>query len=159
MRKLKSKKAQATMEFVLCIPIVFLATLGTLDIARANIVKLETTMVMQQEIGKVATGYNGYDHISKAVVEASRKLGNESFFCTATNYGNASCSAAALKNNKAVKTKITSFPSGSGTMKAGGTICLRSESTFKPFYSGIFKNDPIITAQACTIAEKSILLR
>ena len=159
MKKLKNTKAQAAMEFVLCVPIVFFVTLGTLDIARANIVKLESTMVMQQEIGKVATGYSGYNHVGKAVTEASKKLGNESFFCTVTSNGQASCSANALKNGRVVKTKITSSPTGSGEMKAGGTICLRSESTFKPFYSGVFKNDPIITAQACTIAEKSVSLR
>ena len=159
MKKLKNKKAQAAMEFVLCVPIVFLITLGTIDIARANIVKLESTMIMQQEIGKVATGYNGYDHVSKAVTEASRKLGNESFFCTVTFNGRASCSADALKNGRAVETKITSSPTGSGDMKAGGTICLKSESTFKPFYSAVFKNTPVITAQACTIAEKTVSLR
>lgn len=159
MQKLRNKKAQAAMEFVLCVPIVFLVTLGTIDIARANIVKLESTMIMQQEIGKVATGYNGYDHVGKAVVEASRKLGNESFFCTVTDVGHASCSASAMKTGKGVKTKITSSPTGSGTLHAGGTICLKSESTFKPFYSGVFKKDPIITAQACTIAEKEVSLR
>ncbi len=152
--KFKNRKAQSTLEFCLCIPIVLFVVLGTVDIARMNIIKMETSMIMQQELSRAMTGQYPQGMV-QSVKNANTRLANEAFFCTVTNVRGKSCEYEITKHD--IKTEITSSPTG-GTKKSGGTICMKAVSTFDPFYSDLYGKTVTISTTTCSIAETEVKL-
>ena len=152
---LKNKKAQSTLEFCLAVPVVLLLTLGAVDVAKANIVKLENTQAMQAYLSKVSadsdpSGERGSSVIKRA---AGDYIQQTSMFCTKVDgaSGNIQCKGGTepvhttLRLERATKSNV---------MEAGTQICMAAKSEYKPFYSGVYSGGKMVVySRACTLME------
>lgn len=166
--KIKNKKAQATLEFVMCLPIVLLLVLGTVDIARICIIRLETTAIMQQEISNVASGLYQIPGVNTGSVTESlrNKIQKTSFFNTSFNSPSSGNSKSPMVNT--VIKGPTPFGGkyyGSATeIHPGTTICLEATSSYKPVYSEMLKivrqsgGEIKVHSKACSVVETNLHL-
>lgn len=152
---LKNKKAQSTLEFCLAVPVVLLLTLGAVDVAKANIVKLENTQAMQAYLSKVAADSDPNGERGSAAIKraAGNYIQQTSMFCTKVDgaSGNVQCKGG----TEPVKTTLRlERASKSPRMNAGVQICMAAKSEYKPFYSGVYSGGKMVVySRACTLME------
>lgn len=166
--KIKNKKAQATLEFVMCLPIVLLLVLGTVDIARICIIRLETTAIMQQEISNVASGLYQIQDVNTGSVTQSleNKIQRTSFFNTSFNgHGNNSSKPTTVRTVIKGPTPFGGKYYGSATeIHPGTTICFEATSSYKPTYSEMLKivrqsgGEIKVHSKACSVVETNLQL-
>lgn len=166
--KIENKKAQATLEFVMCLPIVLLLVLGTVDIARICIIRLETTAIMQQEISNVASGLYQIPNAKTGSVTQSlaRKIQRTSFFKTSFN-GNGNKDSKAPTVQTVIKGPIPfggKYYGSATEIHPGTTICLEATSSYKPAYSEMLKivrqsgGEIKVHSKACSVVETNLHL-
>lgn len=166
--KIENKKAQATLEFVMCLPIVLLLVLGTVDIARICIIRLETTAIMQQEISNVASGLYQIPKVNTGSLTQSleNKIRKTSFFNTSFNgRDNNSSKASTVQTVIKGPTPFGGKYYGSATeINPGTTICLEATSSYKPTYSEMLKivrqsgGEIKVHSKACSVVETNLQL-
>lgn len=163
--KIKNKKAQATLEFVMCLPIVLLLVLGTVDIARICIIRLETTAIMQQEISNVASGLYQINAETGTVKQSlARKIQNTSFFNTSFN-GSGNNSSKPTTVRTVIKGPIPfggKYYGSATEIHPGTTICFEATSSYKPAYSEMLKivrqsgGEIKVHSKACSVVETNL---
>ena len=148
---LKNKKAQAAIEFCLAIPVVLLLTLGVLDIAKANIIKLETTQAMQAYLSIASADADKSNIRDGNVIKglAGSYIQDTSLFCTIVD------GAKTSKSCKEEPVRTTLKLEAAGRLdKAGTEICMTAISSYTPFYKGIYSGDTMqVYSRACTLME------
>ena len=101
---IKNKRAQAAMEFCMCIPVVLLMTLGVLDVAKVAIIKLENTQAMQAYLSLASADGNEANDGNKIKNFAGSYIQQTSMFCT--HVQGVAAPACVNKTNNPVRTTI-----------------------------------------------------
>lgn len=148
---LRHKRGQATLEFCLCVPVVLLITLGVVDIAKANIVKLETTQAMQAWISKASA--DAQENITGDVIKkyTADYIQSTSMFCTKVQGASKQpqCHSGAAPVQTQLRMEAAALP-----LKSGTQICMAAKSEYKPFYSGVYSGGKMVVySRACTLME------
>ena len=149
----KNKRAQAALEFCLCIPIILLMTLGVLDVAKVAIIKMETTQAMQANLSLASADGKDANDGNTVKKYAASYIMQTSMFCThVKGYSTPSC---ASKTDNTVQTTLR-LEAVNGTLQAGNQICMAAKSEFKPHYSGVYSDKTMaVYSRACTMMETS----
>ena len=149
--KHQNPKGQSTLEFCLAVPVVLLLTLGVIDVAKANIIKLENTQAMQAYLSLASA--DGKDTSAEKIKGAAGDyIQQTSMFCTKVHGANkqADCKAGA----EVVQTTIRLERVGTGPLQPGNQICMAAKSEYTPYYSGIYSgNKMTVYSRACTLME------
>lgn len=147
----KHKKGQATLEFCLAVPVVLLLTLGVVDIAKANIIKLETTQAMQAYIS-LASADSKDEHTGTLIKQYTADyIQQTAMFCTKVQGARSQvhCKAGV----EPVHTQLR-LETKNQKLQAGTQICMAAKSEYKPFYSGVYSGGKMtIYSRACTLME------
>ena len=160
LKLIKNKRAQAMLEFCMCIPVVLLMTLGVMDVAKMAIIKMENTQALQAYVS-IAAASRGTDSSGRVIntgVEiksaVSRYIQETAMFCT--HVEGLSSPGCAYKAKNVVQTSIRMEKVDDGALAAGKQICMASKSEFKPHYSGVFSGGTAkVYTRVCTIMETS----
>ena len=149
---IKNKKAQSAVEFCLAIPVVLLLTLGAVDVAKANIIRLENTQAMQMYLSKVAADNNAQNTPAKILGATGSYIQQTSMYCTRVE---GASHQTPCNGKNPVVTKLRLEKAASSTeIKAGTQICMAAKSEYKPYYSGIYSGGTMkIYSRACSLME------
>lgn len=142
------------LEFCLAVPVVLLLTLGVLDIAKANIIKLENQQAMQAYISKISASKGDTNDTKITTIKrfAANYMQQSSMFCTKVS--GASSQPKCNAGVDPIKTTIRIESANPQKVQAGTQICMAAKSEYKPYYSGVYSKGTMkVYSRACTLME------